>query len=90
MPFHIIVLMAASMFQSFITFILFTDPTPLIVNNIKSVEGLSVDWISKNLYYTDFYHGSLSVLRLNQPNETRILISGTGKPRSVVVHPLKG
>ncbi|KAK3083345.1 hypothetical protein FSP39_020255 [Pinctada imbricata] len=66
------------------------NPTPLIVNNIKSVEGLSVDWIAKNLYYTDFYHGSLSVLRLNQPNETRVLISGTGKPRSVVVHPLKG
>ena len=67
-----------------------SEPSPLIVKNIKSVEGLSVDWISKHLYYTDFYHGSLSVLRLDMPNETKVLISGTGKPRSVAVHPLKG
>uniref|UniRef100_A0A8W8LAI7 EGF-like domain-containing protein n=1 Tax=Magallana gigas TaxID=29159 RepID=A0A8W8LAI7_MAGGI len=65
-------------------------PTALTVKKVRSVEGLSVDWVSKNLYFTDFFQGTLSVLRLKSPNETLVLMSGTGKPRSVVVHPLKG
>ncbi|XP_069108702.1 low-density lipoprotein receptor-related protein 2-like isoform X5 [Argopecten irradians] len=65
-------------------------PMPLTVKDVRSVEGLSVDWISRNLYYTDFYRSTVSVLRLHHPEETRVLLSGMGKPRSVVVHPLKG
>lgn len=68
----------------------FTGPSALTVKKVRSVEGLSVDWVSKNLYFTDFFQGTLSVLRLQSPNETLVLMSGTGKPRSVVVHPLKG
>ncbi|XP_076088432.1 low-density lipoprotein receptor-related protein 2-like [Mytilus galloprovincialis] len=66
------------------------DPTPLTVKEVRSVEGLCVDWVSRNLYYTDFFLGLVSVLNLDEPKDRRILISGVGKPRSVVVHPLKG
>ncbi|XP_041374759.1 low-density lipoprotein receptor-related protein 2-like [Gigantopelta aegis] len=67
-----------------------SEPTPLVVNSIRSVEGMSIDWISKNLYFTDYARSSLSVVRLRNPGDRRDIISELGNPRSVVVHPLKG
>ena len=59
---------------------------------IRSVEGLSVDWISKNLYFTDTSYGFISVVRLNSPSfsDRRNIITGLGNPRAIVQNPLVG
>ncbi|XP_071103874.1 low-density lipoprotein receptor-related protein 2-like [Haliotis cracherodii] len=67
-----------------------SEATPLVVNHIRSVEGMSIDWIAKNLYYTDYARSSISVVRLRNPGDRRDIIEDLGNPRSVVVHPLKG
>ncbi|KAL4217440.1 Low-density lipoprotein receptor-related protein 2 [Mactra antiquata] len=64
--------------------------TPVLASNIRSVEGISLDWISRNLYFTDFYARTVSVIRLDNPDHRRVLLTGLGSPRSVVVHPARG
>ncbi|KAL3854471.1 hypothetical protein ACJMK2_013739, partial [Sinanodonta woodiana] len=66
------------------------DVSPLSVSHTRSVEGLSFDWISRNLYYTDFFQKSLSVLHVDNPDYRRTLLQELGSVRSVVVHPMKG
>ncbi|ESO82183.1 hypothetical protein LOTGIDRAFT_170220 [Lottia gigantea] len=67
-----------------------SDPVPLVVNSIRTVEGLSVDWMSKNLYFTDYAQRTVSVVRIEQPGDRRDIIKDLGNPRSIVVNPLKG
>uniref|UniRef100_A0A2C9KAN0 EGF-like domain-containing protein n=1 Tax=Biomphalaria glabrata TaxID=6526 RepID=A0A2C9KAN0_BIOGL len=67
-----------------------SDPVPQLVTEIGSVEGISYDWIAKNLFFTDFRRSTLSVIRANHPTDRRDLIKNLGNARSVVVHPLKG
>lgn len=69
---------------------LVSDPTPLVVTGIGSVEGMSYDWISKNLYFTDFRRSTVSVVRVDHPSWRRDLIKDLGNARSIVVHPLRG
>lgn len=51
----------------------------MIVNNVKSVEGLSVDWVSKNLYFTDNVIKAIGVVRLKSQAfmDKRLIITGT-------------
>ncbi|KAK7507961.1 hypothetical protein BaRGS_00000926, partial [Batillaria attramentaria] len=67
-----------------------SEPEPLVVTGIGSVEGMSYDWIGKNLYFTDFRRSTVSVVRVNQPKDRRDLITDLGNARSIVVHPLRG
>lgn len=67
-----------------------SEPAPLLVTNIGSVEGMSYDWIGKNLYFTDFRRSTVSVVRVDQPSWRRDLISDLGNARSIVVHPPRG
>ncbi|XP_050419520.1 low-density lipoprotein receptor-related protein 2 [Patella vulgata] len=67
-----------------------SEPKPLVVNSIRTVEGLSVDWISKNLYFTDYARGTVSVVRIEQPGDRRDIVTDLGNPRSILVNPIKG
>ncbi|XP_053385857.1 low-density lipoprotein receptor-related protein 2-like [Mercenaria mercenaria] len=67
-----------------------TEVTHVLANDIRSVEGISLDWISRNLYFTDFFAKTVSVVRLDDPDQRRVLLTGLGSPRSVVVHPARG
>lgn len=63
---------------------------PVLSNDINSVEGISFDWISRNLYFTDFSTRTVSVIRIDHPDHRRVLLTGLGSPRSIVVHPARG
>ena len=51
----------------------------VVATGLKSVEGLAVDWIAKNLYYTDGGNKLIGVVRLRSQSftERRPLIRGT-------------
>ena len=68
----------------------FVDPSSLLVTGIGSVEGMSYDWIGRNLYFTDFRHGTVSVVRADNSRWRRDLITGLGNVRSIVVNPIRG
>lgn len=56
----------------------------------RMVEGLSVDWISRILYFTNYVKRTLEIMLLDYPDQQRVLLNHLGGPRSVVVHPAKG
>ena len=62
----------------------------MVSKDLRSVEGLAVDWLSENLYYTDSVMGTISAVRLQNPQDVRILLTGLGNPRDIVIDPLVG
>ncbi|XP_037379377.1 low-density lipoprotein receptor-related protein 2 [Talpa occidentalis] len=61
----------------------------LTANKVESVESLTFDWISKNLYWTDAFYRDVSVMRLTDKSRRQI-IQNLNNPRSIVVHPVAG
>lgn len=66
----------------------------ILVNSVvelDNVEGISVDWIGNNLYWTnDGYRKTISVARLERASQTRktLLEGNMSHPRAIVVDPL--
>lgn len=56
----------------------------------EGVEGLAVDWVSKNLYYIDSRKGTLNVLSTRNVTYRRTLLHDLKRPRAIVVHPNRG
>jgi low density lipoprotein-related protein 2 len=56
----------------------------------EGVEGLAMDWASKNLYYIDSKEGTLSVLSTRNTTIRKVLLKNLKRPRAIVVHPNKG
>ncbi|KAG8510408.1 Low-density lipoprotein receptor-related protein 2 [Galemys pyrenaicus] len=66
-----------------------TGRETLTANKVESVESLTFDWISKNLYWTDAFYKAVSVMKLADKSRRQI-IQNLNNPRSIVVHPLAG
>lgn len=65
----------------------------LLISGIHTVEGIAVDWMGNNLYWTDDGpKKTISVARLEKASRTRkILIEGKmSHPRAIVVDPQHG
>jgi len=66
-----------------------SEPTPVIRHESHGLEGLSVDWVGRKLYWLDRHSKSLEVSELNGTNR-RTLRSHISDPRAIVVFPPKG
>uniref|UniRef100_A0A8C2AJR3 Low density lipoprotein receptor-related protein 1Ba n=1 Tax=Cyprinus carpio TaxID=7962 RepID=A0A8C2AJR3_CYPCA len=65
----------------------------ILKDELDNVEGISVDWIGNNLFWTnDGYRKTISVARLDRPSQTRrtLLEGNMSHPRAIVVDPLNG
>ncbi|MGH0176164.1 UNVERIFIED_CONTAM: hypothetical protein FKN15_014726 [Acipenser sinensis] len=70
-----------------------TERETILKDGIHTVEGLAVDWMANNLYWTDDGpKKTISVARLEKASQTRkTLIEGKmTHPRAIVVDPLHG
>jgi len=64
------------------------DTSSLVEENIKTPDGLAVDWVHDNLYWTDTGKNCIEVLSLNNPVWRTVLISANlDEPRAIVVDP---
>lgn len=70
-----------------------------IFTDLGNVEGLAVDWLANNLYWTDENLASISVARIGgtaSPNYRRTLFSRVSgqvsfhNPRAIALAPRKG
>ncbi|OQV14980.1 Low-density lipoprotein receptor-related protein 2 [Hypsibius exemplaris] len=62
----------------------------LIRHQVNGLEGLSVDWIGKKMYWADRVVKELAVAELNGTGRMTLLRTGLSEPRAVVVHPGTG
>ncbi|XP_041779439.1 low-density lipoprotein receptor-related protein 2 [Anopheles merus] len=62
----------------------------VLASQNEGVEGLAVDWVSKNLYYIDSRKGTLNVLSTRNTSYRRTLLKNLKRPRAIVVHPNRG
>lgn len=55
-----------------------------------SAEGISIDWISRNLYWTDSAKRTIEVANLETKLRKTLYNTGINNPRGIAVHPMKG
>jgi Low-density lipoprotein receptor repeat class B len=63
----------------------------VISTGINNCEGLAIDWMGRNIYWTDDALMMIKVAKLDNVNMTKTLIYGNlHHPRDIVVDPKKG
>ncbi|XP_041117281.1 low-density lipoprotein receptor-related protein 1B-like [Polyodon spathula] len=70
-----------------------TGRETILKDDLDNVEGISVDWIGNNLYWTnDGHRKTINVARLEKASQTRktLLEGDMSHPRGIVVDPLNG
>ncbi|RZF40959.1 hypothetical protein LSTR_LSTR013214 [Laodelphax striatellus] len=64
----------------------------VIDEGILNCEGLAIDWMGRNIYWTDLGRSSISVANIDNSTQRRTIIyeSNTFFPKSIVLHPKAG
>ena len=59
-----------------------------MITGIGNCEGVAIDWINNNIYWTDESYKSISVAQISDPSSRKVLIStNMTHPRAIVVDP---
>ena len=62
----------------------------LINQSLSNADGLAVDWVGRNLYWTDGDFKTISVCKLDGKHRHTLIDTFLGKPRAIVLHPDTG
>ena len=62
----------------------------LIVVDVGIPDGLAVEWIAKNLYWTDSKHQRIEVSRLNGQHRKMLIWKDLWEPRELTLDPVAG
>ena len=62
----------------------------VVLSNVKSAEGLAVDWISRNIYFTDSEARTIEVASLNGLYRKVLIRNNLRNPRGIAVDPVDG
>lgn len=58
--------------------------------DIGSPEGLSIDWVSRNIYWTDSSKDTLEVANIDTKLRKVLFADHLVNPRGIAVHPQRG
>lgn len=61
-----------------------------LIDSLHSPEGLAVDWIHKNIYWTDSGNKSISVASGDGRKRKVLIATGLSEPRAIAVDPHQG
>lgn len=68
----------------------FSDSKVLVSKNISTPNGIAVDWIADNVYWTDTGNKVVEVARLDGSLRKVVVSENLQEPRSIAVFPKKG
>ena len=72
-----------------------STPQVLVEKNINSIEGLALDWMSRNLYFVDGENKKIEMIRTDNytyhyMRKSVLSAPNLIKPRGLAVHPERG
>lgn len=62
----------------------------LIVSEVHHPDGIAVDWIARNMYWTDTGTDRIEVARLNGSSRRILITENLDEPRAIVLDPADG
>lgn len=68
----------------------FSNTQVILSKNLSTPDGLVVDWISDNIYWTDTGRKVVEVARLDGSCRKVIVYTDLDEPRAIAVYPRKG
>ncbi|XP_037724672.1 low-density lipoprotein receptor-related protein 4 isoform X2 [Drosophila subpulchrella] len=66
-----------------------TESKVIVNTEVLTPNGIAVDWIADNLYWSDTDRKLIEVARIDGSSRKRIIEDNLGDPRSLIVHPKK-
>ncbi|XP_053950646.1 low-density lipoprotein receptor-related protein 4 [Anastrepha ludens] len=67
-----------------------SDSKVIVSKDLLTPNGIAVDWIADNIYWSDTDRKIIEVARLNGTSRKELITDDLGDPRSLIVHPRKG
>jgi SHS2 domain-containing protein len=61
-----------------------------VLSNVSSSEGLAIDWLSRNIFFTDSERRTIEVASLNGQYRKVLIKSHLSNPRGIAVDPIDG
>ena len=61
-----------------------------IIRDVAQTEGLAVDWINLNVYWTESGSKTVQVATLDGRHRKVLFRERVDKPRAIALHPAKG
>lgn len=68
----------------------FDRKVEVLVKSVRSVNGIAVDWLGRNLYWTDADEREVAVAKLNGSFKKVLFKEDVARPLAIVVHPVEG
>lgn len=62
----------------------------VIGQGLKTTDGLAVDWVARNLYWTDTGRNTIEASRLDGSSRKVLVNNSLDEPRAIAVFPRKG
>ena len=62
----------------------------IVREEVAEADGIAVDWIARNLYWTDTGSNRIEVSRLDGSARKVLVSDGLDQPRAIVLDPVNG
>ncbi len=67
-----------------------TGEETIVSTEVDNPDGLAIDWIARNLYWTDTGTDRIEVARLNGTSRKVLVSENLDEPRAIVLDPMGG
>ena len=67
-----------------------SDQETIVSVEVMNPDGLAIDWVSRNIFWTDTGTDRIEVARLNGTSRRVIISDDLDEPRAIVVDPING
>ena len=71
-------------------FLCISDVQAVVRSELKNPDGIAVDWVARNLYWTDTGTNRIEVSRLNGSARRVLIDENLDEPRAIALDPTKG